>query len=596
MSFRLVKLIDPLQIVNIPSGLVPRGAYDNATDYAVGDSVDYLGSSYVMYVNAASGVLPTDTTKWQVLANKGATGSTGATGATGATGSTGATGAAGNDGAAGSQGIQGITGNNGAAGATGSAGTNGQGVPVGGTLGQVLAKSSATDYDTSWSTAGAGDMVLASVQSVTGKKTFDTTKLAVKGSSTGVTTVASANAGATDYTATLKAETGTVALISDITGTNSGTNTGDQAIPTVSDTAYNATSWNTNTDAPTKNAVRDKVETMDTAIALNTAKVTYPSGDSTKVGHITVTQAVDLDTMESNITTNNAKVGITAGQASDITANNAKISFDSTSSTRLANTSGTNTGDNATNSQYSGLVTNATHTGDATGSTSLTVVGINGTSLAGLATGLLKNTTTTGVPTIAVNSDLPAMSATVGGAVPTPPNNTTTFLRGDGTFATPAGSGDMVLANAQTNSGAKTFNATTLLLRNVAGTFNGSFTNTNTADRIYTLPNAAGTVALTSDITGTNSGTNTGDNATNSQYSGLVTNATHTGEVTGSGALTVDKTAITGKSVVTAVGTDYVLISDTSDSGNLKKALASDLTGGGSGISESLAIAYSVAL
>jgi hypothetical protein len=76
-------------------------------------------------------------------------------------------------------------------------------------------------------------------------------------------------------------------------------------------------------------------------------------------------------------------------------------------------------------------------------------------------------------------------------------------------------------------------------------------------------------------------GTNSGDNAVNTLYSGLVTNATHTGEVTGSGALTVDKTAITGKTAVTAVGTDYVLISDTSDTGNLKKALVSDFTGSG---------------
>lgn len=64
----------------------------------------------------------------------------------------------------------------------------------------------------------------------------------------------------------------------------------------------------------------------------------------------------------------------------------------------------------------------------------------------------------------------------------------------------------------------------------------------------------------------------------------VTTNATHTGEVTGSTTLTVDKTAITGKTLVTAVGTDYVLISDTSDSGNLKKALASDLTGGGGSV------------
>lgn len=70
--------------------------------------------------------------------------------------------------------------------------------------------------------------------------------------------------------------------------------------------------------------------------------------------------------------------------------------------TKLSNLSGTNTGDNSANSLYSGLVSNATHTGDATGSTTLTVGKINGTSLAGLATGILKNTTATGVPSIAV--------------------------------------------------------------------------------------------------------------------------------------------------------------------------------------------------
>lgn len=121
---------------------------------------------------------------------------------------------------------------------------------------------------------------------------------------------------------------------------------------------------------------------------------------------------------------------------------------------------GTNTGDQTsisgiagTKAQFDAAVTdgnflyvgdvagNATHTGDATGSGALVVVALNGTNLAGLATGILKNTTATGVPSIAVNSDLPVMSATVGGAVPTPPNNTTTFLRGDGTFAAPPGGG-----------------------------------------------------------------------------------------------------------------------------------------------------------
>lgn len=189
-------------------------------------------------------------------------------------------------------------------------------------------------------------------------------------------------------------------------------------------------------------------------------------------------------------------------------------------------------------------------TGDATFTTSsfngaanvtgaVTVVKINGTTMSALGTGILKNTTGTGVPSIAINSDLPVMSATVGGAVPTPPNNTTTFLRGDGTFAVPSGAGDVTLAGTQTFTGPHTFNDTKFLLRNVANTFNGSFVNTNTADRIYTLKDAAGTIAFTSDITGTNSGTNTGDNADNSLYSGLVSNANHTGDATGSTALTL---------------------------------------------------------
>ena len=59
-----------------------------------------------------------------------------------------------------------------------------------------------------------------------------------------------------------------------------------------------------------------------------------------------------------------------------------------------------------------------------------------------------------------------------------------------------------------------------------------------------------------------------------------ISNATHTGEVTGATTLTVDKTAISNRTAVTAASTDYVLIGDASDSGNLKKALVSDLQDG----------------
>jgi uncharacterized protein (TIGR02145 family) len=58
----------------------------------------------------------------------------------------------------------------------------------------------------------------------------------------------------------------------------------------------------------------------------------------------------------------------------DIAASNNKNYVTDAQQAVIGNTSGTNTGDNATNSLYSGLVTNATHTGDVTGATALTII------------------------------------------------------------------------------------------------------------------------------------------------------------------------------------------------------------------------------
>jgi hypothetical protein len=51
----------------------------------------------------------------------------------------------------------------GAAGATGATGANGQGVPVGGTTGQVLRKASGDNYDTEWAAAASGSGSVTSV-------------------------------------------------------------------------------------------------------------------------------------------------------------------------------------------------------------------------------------------------------------------------------------------------------------------------------------------------------------------------------------------------------------------------------------------------
>jgi hypothetical protein len=66
-----------------------------------------------------------------------------------------------------------------------------------------------------------------------------------------------------------------------------------------------------------------------------------------------------------------------------------------------------------------GAIAGSELSGDATtsGSNAVTVTKLNGTSLAGLATGLLKNTTSTGVPSIATAADIPATTLATGTSV-----------------------------------------------------------------------------------------------------------------------------------------------------------------------------------
>lgn len=87
---------------------------------------------------------------------QGPAGEQGPAGPAGPTGPAGPQGPAGQDGATGAQGPQGPAGQDGADGAQGPQGPAGQGVPTGGTTGQVLAKSSGSNYATQWVTPAAG--------------------------------------------------------------------------------------------------------------------------------------------------------------------------------------------------------------------------------------------------------------------------------------------------------------------------------------------------------------------------------------------------------------------------------------------------------
>jgi hypothetical protein len=121
-----------------PPGGAPawKGEWTSSTDYASNDAVSLQGSSYYAAGDPAIGVQP-PAAPWQQIAAKGDTGPQGPAGPQGAQGIQGPTG---------STGAQGPQGNAGATGATGP------GVATGGATGQVLTKTSATDFATNWQT------------------------------------------------------------------------------------------------------------------------------------------------------------------------------------------------------------------------------------------------------------------------------------------------------------------------------------------------------------------------------------------------------------------------------------------------------------
>ena len=235
---------------------------------------------------------------------------------------------------------------------------------------------------------------------------------------------------------------------------------------------------------------------------------------------------------------------------------------------------GTNTGDNAINTLYSGLVTNATHTGDATGATALTVVGINGTLLSGLGTGILKNTTGTGVPSIAVaGTDYVEPNLTITGGTKTKITYDSKGLITAGSDATTADiapstdrnyvtdAQQIVLGNTSgTNTGDQTnitgnagtatalatsrsiygnsFNGTADLNQIIASTYGGTgngftkFIGPETSEKTFTLPNANATLARI-DAAQTFSGSQT--------FSGLISGSL--GLTVGGGSISLNNNA-----------------------------------------------------
>ena len=124
-----------IQGVQGPPGGAPawKGEWSAATTYVSNDAVSYQGSSFYAPSDVMLGVAP-PAAPWQQIAAKGDTGAAGPTGPTGATGA---------------------------------------GVPAGGTTGQILNKTSDTDYATAWTnvivTQAMWDALVARVTTLEGR-------------------------------------------------------------------------------------------------------------------------------------------------------------------------------------------------------------------------------------------------------------------------------------------------------------------------------------------------------------------------------------------------------------------------------------------
>jgi|GEM_PF-3379804 len=185
--------------VVLQSTLTPVGEYDAGIIYIVGQAVSYEGRAYAP-IQPTQGNLPTNTTYWMLLADKGADGAPGAPG--GLANWVGAwglateyaisdtvshngssyscklahtSGASSEPGAGASWGtywqLSAQKGTDGVDGGPGADGSNGVGVPVGGTAGQKLSKIDGTDFNTEWVDVGSGAPSV-NVEALSGEKTL----------------------------------------------------------------------------------------------------------------------------------------------------------------------------------------------------------------------------------------------------------------------------------------------------------------------------------------------------------------------------------------------------------------------------------------
>lgn len=167
---------------------------------------------------------------------QGPAGPQGETGPQGLQGPQGETGATGATGATGPKGDTGDTGPQGPQGPAGADGADGEGVPIGGTTGQVLKKNSGTDFDTIWADETGGGGGVTDHGALTGLSDDDHTQYALADGSRGsfaTTAQGSLADTAVQPVAIANFETTTELNSRDTANRDRANHTGSQAISTV---------------------------------------------------------------------------------------------------------------------------------------------------------------------------------------------------------------------------------------------------------------------------------------------------------------------------------------------------------------------------
>jgi len=333
---------------------------------------------------------------------------------------------------------------------------------------------------------------------------------------------------------TLPASAGTVALTSQITGTNSGTNTGDQTLtiagttsPTIALSGSNTATFASGTGISLGQSA-GTITITNSAPAGTWGALNYPTWVSgTPFVKMTAagTFALDTNTYLTGNQTITLSGPVTGSGTTAITTAiaNGAISNAMLANGAVANLSGTNTGD-----QTLTIAGTTSPTIALSGSNTATFASGTGITL-GQSGGTITITNSAPDKTVAFTG---GTNVTIGGTYPNFTISDSSINSSVATLSSLSSIGTITTGVWHGTALTSTYLPSTLVYNNQANTYSTGLQDFSSATmklpasvtvgaNSITLPASAGTVALTSQITGTNSGTNTGDNAINSNYTTL---------------------------------------------------------------------------